>query len=105
MARGQPMQDEIVNGYLIDYNPPNNWYQDLYLNPDVHGECLAEIAAVLHLSQIEVELHAFPKSGYVHLYKLDDSSPLETTEEIAASVLEILRRRGINRTIYAKLIL
>lgn len=100
------MQDKIIEGsYLIDYNFSSDWYQDLYLNPDVHGECLAEIAAVLHLSQINLELHAFPKSGYVHLYKLDDTSPLETTEETTSSVLEILKRWGINKTIYAKLIL
>ncbi len=66
----------VANPNQIDYNPSSGWYQDLYLNQEVYRECLMELAAVLNMPRVALELHAFPKFGYVHLYRLTDTSPL-----------------------------
>lgn len=85
---------------------PNDWFKDVYLDPSNHRECILEVTQILgSMGMIQdslatfLEVHIFPKSGFVYIYRYG-GVPVESTETITAAVLEVVSHHGITGTAY-----
>lgn len=92
----------VSSEHQFHLDTSTDWFSDIYLDPVIYENCLVDIMQILRSEGINLnflEVHVFPRSGFVYLYQ-QDGDPVESTEAVTASVLEVIKQYGIEKTTY-----